>query len=137
MNTQAQYNELAYYTLAHPHPAFIHQHLVDAFGAQNATEEGKPIGLMFALAGLYLAVEKGYTGKEVQNAHIAMAKKRKEWPTFHLPMDRGTVTAADVLAVPPGPDRDQKILEWCRSVWDAYAENQQAVREMLKEVLDV
>lgn len=135
MNTQEQYTELAYYSLSHPDPAFIHQHLVDAFGAQNAEEGMKPIGLMFALAGLYLTVEKGYTGKQVQDAHIEMAKKRKDWPTFALPVDRGSITAADVLAIAPGPDRDQKILEWCQSVWDAYKNSQQQVRDVVGEII--
>jgi hypothetical protein len=137
MDIQEQYNELAYYTLAHPDPAFIHQHLVDAFGAQNAEEGMKPIGLMFALAGLYLAVEKGYTGKQVQDAHIEMAKKRKDWPAIPLPVFRGDITAADVLAVPPGPDRDRMFLAWCKSVWDAYTDSQQQVRDVVKDILGV
>lgn len=32
---QQAYYELSYYTLAHPDPNFIHQHIVDAFGAQE------------------------------------------------------------------------------------------------------
>ena len=40
---QAAYEELCYYTLAHGDPAFIHQHVVDAFAAQTADENIKPI----------------------------------------------------------------------------------------------
>ncbi len=63
---QASYNELSYYTLALRDPAFIHQHIVDAFAAQTADEHTRPIKLTFALAGLYLHVEKGFTGRQVQ-----------------------------------------------------------------------
>jgi hypothetical protein len=38
LNEQEQYNELAFYTLAHSDPGFIHQNAVDAFAAQTATE---------------------------------------------------------------------------------------------------
>jgi len=38
ISEQEQYDELACYTLAHPDPGFIHQNVVDAFGAQTATE---------------------------------------------------------------------------------------------------
>ncbi len=51
---QEKYYELAYYTLSHPDPAFIHQHAVDAFTAQNANAGSKPISITFALIGLYL-----------------------------------------------------------------------------------
>ena len=54
---RAAYDELASYTLAHGDPAFIHQHVVDAFAAQHATDDSKPIGVAFALIGLYLHVE--------------------------------------------------------------------------------
>src|SRR5215469_6936305 len=98
MNDQAsaqdQYNELACYTLVHTNPTFIHQHIVDAFGAQHADEQDKPIRPAFALLGLYLYIEKGYTGKQVQRAHTLLAEKRKRWPTLDLPVRRGDVTIA-------------------------------------------
>jgi hypothetical protein len=48
-NSQNAFNELSFYTLAHPNKAyFIHQHIVDAFKAQTADHNTKPIGLTFA-----------------------------------------------------------------------------------------
>lgn len=60
---QEAYNELCYYTLPHGDPAFIHQHVVDAYAAQNVSEKDKPIKLTFALAGLFLYVDKQFTGR--------------------------------------------------------------------------
>jgi len=57
--------ELCYSTLAHRDPSFIHQHVVDAFAAQNADEQTKLIKLTFALVGLYLHVETQFSGKQV------------------------------------------------------------------------
>ena len=116
------YHNLSYYTFTHPQPGFIHQLIVDAFGAQRATVKTKPIRLAFALIGLYLHIEKGYSGRQVQEAHMRLARGRRTWPTFKLPKYRGDVTVSDVLAAPPGPERDAAIETWCRSVWEAYRE---------------
>lgn len=116
------FHELSYYTLAHPDPHyFIHQLAVDAYTAQHADEHAKPVAITFALAGLYLVVEKGYTGKEAQLAHMAMAKKKKDWPVFDLPAERGHITIQDVLSHEPGTDRDDMIHAWCKEVWRCYA----------------
>jgi hypothetical protein len=52
------FDELSFYTLAHPDPAFIHQHIVDASIAQTANEDTKPIAVAFSLIGLCLYLEK-------------------------------------------------------------------------------
>ena len=132
-----KYNELAYYTLNHPDPAFIHQHVVDAFAAQTASKQTKPVRITFALVGLYLAVEKGFTGKQVQLAHMRLGKHRKHWLTFPLPENRGSITVSDVLAIPPGQDRDAMIHRWCACVWDAYQDSQQKIRVLLDDELGI
>jgi len=61
------YDELYAYTIGRP--GFILQHVVDAFGAQTATPDSKPIRLVFSLVGLYLRAEKGLSGHAVQQVH--------------------------------------------------------------------
>jgi hypothetical protein len=112
--------ELCYYTCSHPDPSFIHQHAVDAFAAQYADEDTKNITLIFGLIGLYLYLEKNFTGKEVQNAHITLGKYRKNWPRFELPEDRGDITVYHVISTPKN-ERDEAIRRWCDSVWEAYS----------------
>lgn len=124
-------NELSYYTLAHTDPRFIHQHLVDAYGAQHLRRSKSTIGAAFALAGLYLTVERGFTGGQVQKMHMLMARKSKDWPRFDPPADVGPLTVADVLAVEPGPGRDQRLMQWCASVWGAWSGEHGRVREMV------
>ncbi len=132
---QELYNELACYTLNLADPEFIHQHLVDAFAAQNADENTKPIAITFALAGLYLYLEKNYTGRQVQLAHVKMAERRKKWPAFELPQYRGDVTVSDVLNAAPGEEREKMLRKWCVSVWDAYHESHDAVAALVNVVL--
>lgn len=112
---------LSCYTLSLKDPLFIHQHVVDAFAAQSADESTKNITVSFALIGLYLHIERNFSGKEVQNAHIKLGRRKKNWPKFVLPDERGNITVHDVLAVPEGPKRDLAIEDWCASVWQAYS----------------
>jgi Family of unknown function (DUF5946) len=134
---QELYNELAYYTLSHPAPAFIHQHLVDAYTAQHVDEAAKPIAAVFALVGLYLCVEKGFTGKQVQRAHMQLAKQRKNWPRLTPPAKVGAISVADVLAAQAGPERDEMIRQWCASVWEAWKDTQEQIRRLVKEELSI
>ncbi len=138
MNTdQDLYNQLSYYTLAHTDPDFIHQYVLDAYAAQHADRTTKPIVLAFALAGLYLHNEKGYSGKEVQNAHTQLAKKRKQFPTFTLPENRGDITIKQILQTPPGTERDQEIQKWSATVWKAYQNNHKIVADWLQLELHI
>jgi hypothetical protein len=133
MSSEDAYHELCYYTLSHGDRSFIHQHVVDAFAAQMADERTKPITLTFALIGLYLHVEKQFTGRQVQRVHMALAQRKRAWPSFPLPEDRGVLSAADVLAAPAGPERDQAIDAWCASVWKGFRDSRGAVIALLRE----
>jgi hypothetical protein len=128
-----QYHELCAYTLLRGDPEFIHQHVVDAWMAQTADESTKPIGLTFALVGVHLLVERGFTGRAVQRAHMMLAREKRAWPRFPLPSSRGAMTVADVIAAPEGAERDRAIHAWAASVWQAYRESHGAVEALLRE----
>jgi hypothetical protein len=126
------YDELYAYTMGRKN--FILQHVVDAHIAQRAPAVNPPhMGVIFSLVGLYLHVEKGFTGTQVQNAHRVMGKVKRSWPGVIWPSQRGKMTAADVLAVPAGHARDEAIDEWCRQVWAAFKANGSMVAELLAE----
>ena len=128
------YHQLCAYTLSLRDAAFIHQHVVDAYMAQHADEHTKPIGITFALVGLYLHLEKKFSGKEVQRAHMTLGREKHEWPSFALPAERGSMTAVDVLAKPPGAERDNAIDAWCQSVWSAFRDgSRETVGSLLRQ----
>lgn len=131
MSCNDAYNELCYYTLSHGEKKFIHQHVVDAVGAQEALPEDKPIRLVFALIGLYLNVERGFTGREVQLAHMKLGRIKQVWPIIEIPTNRGSMNAAMVLAAPIS-DRDSMIHEWCRSVWLAFDQHRETIERILE-----
>jgi hypothetical protein len=125
------YSEVYAYTMGSP--GFILQHVVDAFAAQTASDASKPIGVIFSLVGLYLRVERQFTGSEVQKVHMRLGRQKRRWPTVVLPRDRGSMTVADVLAAPEGQQRDRAIDEWCRSVWTAFHDSRQTIVDLLRE----
>ena len=79
-------------------------------------------------------MEKHYSGRKVQQVHMQMAKRRKQWPTFPLPKDRGSVSVDDVMNAPAGPERDQAILRWCQSVWQPWSTNRRQIAKLLSDL---
>ena len=126
------YHEVSAYTLTRGDSTFIHQHVVDAWAAQHAHADSKAIAVFFALVGLYLHVERGRTGREVQQAHMALARLPEAWPVGALPRTRGAMTALEVLATPEGPARDAQISRWAESVWTAFSGNRESVEALLR-----
>ena len=124
--------ELWAYTLERGDAEFVHQHAVDALGAQRADARTTPMQLTFALVGLYLHVERGYTGRQIQQMHARMARRPLEWPAVVPPAVRGSITAGDVVAAPAGLTRDAAIDAWCADVWAAYGAWRTVVIEFLR-----
>ncbi|MBO0935580.1 hypothetical protein J2I47_03365 [Fibrella sp. HMF5335] len=114
-------NELEYYTLSLADPYFIHQLVVDTYGAQHTGPQTRPITTAFALIGLQLAIEKGYTGRQVQQAHMALALQQKNWPRLTMPDQTGTLTVSHGLLAGAGEPRHGRIHEWAESVWQRWA----------------
>jgi hypothetical protein len=132
-------DEQAYHLLLaysfEPAHYLVHQHVVDAYAAQTADEQTKPITLVFALAGLYLHFEKGMTGPEAQQAHIRMANSRKDWPRLPLVKERGAITASDVIQCASGAERDAAIERWARAVWNAWRDQHATIAELVDSLI--
>ena len=84
------YHELSVHTLSDRDPTFPHQLAVDAYAAQHAGAAPKPITTAFALIGLYLVNERGFTGRQAQRAHMFLGRRRQEWPRFSPPAASAT-----------------------------------------------
>jgi len=128
---RSAYDEVYAYTMGRP--GFILQHVVDAFAVQSASEDGKRIGVVFGLVGLYLHVEKQFSGLQVQKVHMILGRSKRQWPRVCLPEDRGRITVIDVLAASAGPERDRAIDDWCKSVWTSFSANRQTIITLLGE----
>ena len=113
----ALYLKLTVFTLSLQDTDFVHQLVVDTYAAQHSGPDMKPITITFALIGLYLAFERGYTGREVQQAHMALGKKHREWPRFNAPPGKASLTVGDVLQSGKEESYIENIRTWGKSVW--------------------
>ncbi|HUB17365.1 MAG TPA: DUF5946 family protein [Acidobacteriaceae bacterium] len=134
---QELFDELSFYTLAHGDSAFIHENSADAYRAQHVDDTTKPMAVVFAVMGLYLYLEKNFTGRQVQLAHMRMARHRKEWPRVPIPKEQASLTVADVLTAEPGPARDARIRDWCAAVWEIWQESRPQIVALAKAELGV
>jgi hypothetical protein len=129
------FSDLSCYSVAKQDTEFIHQYVVDAYGAQHAGGTTRNITVVFGLIGLYLALEQGFTGRQVQLAHMRLAKIRKDWPRLDPPLQQAAITILDVLMVPDDTGKDAMIRQWMAAVWENWADQQECVREMTRELL--
>lgn len=134
---QDLYNELAFYTLELRDPEFLHQHIVDAFAVQHAGPDSKPIAIVFGLIGLYLYLEKNFTGRQVQRAHMRLARNRKQWIAPTIPQQEANIGIGDVLAAAPGPERHAMIRRWCEAVWRDWQTCRSEIAELARLELGI
>jgi len=130
--------ELSAYTLTRLDREFIHQHVVDAYGASHGGFQGgarirSNIGIAFSLLGLYLAIEKGYTGRQVQLAHMALARWRKQYPLPEGSPERAAITVIDVMKTEAGEARDRMVKQWAAAVWESWGPAQEWTRGLWRE----
>lgn len=130
-----EYSDLMCYTVAKQDPGFIHQHAVDAYAAQHAGGPTRNITVAFGLIGLYLALEKGYTGRQVQLAHMRIAKMRKDWPRLEPPGKPAFLTVMDVLQECTDDEKDAMIRKWMAAVWESWGDRHEWVRKTTGEML--
>ena len=126
------FNELCGYSLTAQPERFLHQHAVDAYAAQHAAENPKPIATAAGLIGLFLFAEKGWTGRQAQRAHMQLGNRMKEWPAFPPPTEPGPVNVATVLASEEGSERDLTIERWAKSVWASWEHAHAEIRRLLE-----
>lgn len=109
-----------------------HQLTVDAYGAQHTGPRTRTITTAFALNGLYLVLERGFSGTHAREAHGYLAETVPEWPRFAPPSGPPAyaVTVLDVaLAGSPEEHRDL-LMRWGGCAWDAWRHVHAEVAEM-------
>jgi Family of unknown function (DUF5946) len=120
----AIYAEVSGFEFEHPVMLRYHQLSVDAYGAQHGGAPTTPIRLCYSLAGLWLALEQGFSGDEVRAVHAHMGHAQEWWPTFEPPVGTGWMTVRDVAeqGVRRGSSTGHATATraWAQSVWAAW-----------------
>jgi hypothetical protein len=129
------FSDLQSYTVAKQDPEFIHQHAVNAYEAQHAGGPTRTITVTFGLIGLYLALEKGYSGRQVQLTHMRIAKAMKDWPRLEPPDQPALLTVMDALHAGTDAEKDAMIRKWMTAVWESWGDRHAWVRETTDELL--
>jgi hypothetical protein len=131
------FDELSAFTLSLRDKDFIHQLVVDAYAAQHSGPDMKPIATAFALIGLYLTFERGYTGREVQLAHMGLGKTRRERPRFNPPAAKGALTVLDVVRGISEENYKERLNAWGKSVWLLWLPQHESVSKLVEMYLDL
>ncbi len=131
------FGELTAYQLSIDDPTFAHQLAVDTYGAQHSGGKTRSITTAYALIGLYLAIEKGWTGILVQRAHMALARRSMAWPRLNPPGKAGLLTVQDVLLAALGDERDAMLRKWAEDVWLAWEKAHEWARDISRDLLEM
>ena len=109
-----------------------HQTCVDAYLLQHVDVSTKPITLCFALNGLYLVLERGWTGLAAREAHQRLAETvpRGDWPSHEQPRDVGTMTVLHPAMASTPTEQAEAVERWGAIVWQAWAHTHQVTRDM-------
>jgi uncharacterized protein DUF5946 len=134
------HGEVEGFELAHAQlVARFHQLTVDAYGAQHSGGDGRGIRIAYSLVGLHLALDRGWSGVAVREAHQRMGRPQPSWPAFVRPSDVGSLTVLDVAlagtragSVSGHADAVQR---WAAAVWAAWAPRHAEVASLTDRVV--
>jgi Family of unknown function (DUF5946) len=123
----------------HQHLAEVgrsHQLLVDTYTAQHVGPNAAAITGAFALVGLYLALERGWSGLEVRDAHQALANRYRDWPRFAgAARAQAAVTVEDLALAATTSQYAETLHRWARAVWASWRDEHGLVRALVGERL--
>ena len=138
------HGEVAGFQADHPVMLRFHQLSADAYAAQHAGEGTPLIRVGYALAGLWLSIEHGFSGEDVRAVHRRMGRPTADWPAFGSPPapPRRWMTVVDVADVGVRARSEaghaRAVALWSESVWQAWCEEtpgtDDAVEEMLRRI---
>lgn len=114
-----------------------HQLFVDAYAAQHVGPRTPAIATAFALIGLHLALDEGWDGLRVRDAHQRLAAASRTWPAFAPPASRGDLTIFDVAMAGSPAAHVERLRAWAGTAWTAWSDSREAVRALVRTHADV
>jgi hypothetical protein len=133
-------NELLGFEFQHPVMLRFHQLTVDTYGAQHAGGGAPEIRVAYSLAGLWLALEHGFSAEDVRAVHRRMGHPTPSWPMFEPPSPpQRWLTVLDVAEAGVRQRSDgghaRAASQWAESVWNAWLEGSPGVDDAVESML--
>jgi hypothetical protein len=137
---EAVLTEVLGFEFQHPVMLRYHQLTVDAYGAQHAGGAAPPIRVAYSLAGLWLALEHGFTAEDVRAVHRRMGHPTPLWPAFGPPAPaQRWLTVLDVAEAgvrqQSGGGHARAVGQWAESVWGAWLAATPGVDDAVESML--
>jgi hypothetical protein len=137
---EAVLNEILGYEFQHPVMLRYHQLTVDAYGAQHAGGSAPRIRVAYSLAGLWLALEHGFSAEDVRAVHRRMGHPTLEWPEFRPPSPpQRWLTVLDVaeagIRQRSESGHARAVGQWATSVWAAWRADVPGVHDEVETLL--
>jgi len=108
----------------------VHRLTVDAYAAQHpgvdTPQARNSVGIH--LSRLLLLFERGWPIERANAAMLAITAKKRDYPWLPPPTQLGSVTVLHPLGATTPEEHAERVEEWARSVWDAWAEHHPSVR---------
>lgn len=103
--------------------------VIDAYAVQHhGKPERRAIQSVNAhLVALYLQLEKGYSGEQVNAALQRVLKFANEFVWLEPPTPNGTMTIADVLRAQTPEEQANAIEKYARDIWSAWQVHRETV----------
>jgi len=113
-----------------------HQLTVDAYAVQHPGVEERRSAQSVAihLVGLCLTLERGRGPLELPRLRQRLAAPKRIFPWLEPPTSRGTLTVVDVHKAATPAEHRERVYEWARSAWEAWAAHHAQVRAWADEL---
>jgi len=133
-------HEVLGFEFQHPVMLRYHQLTVDAYGAQHAGGGAPRIRVAYSLAGLWLALEHGFSAEDVRSVHRRMGHPTAAWPEFIPPVPpQRWLTVLDVAEAGvrqhSSGGHARAAGQWAGSVWDAWRATDDGVDDRVRSML--
>ena len=111
--------------------AHVHRFSVDAYAAQHPGQPSSQSmnSVAVHLVRLCLTLERGFDVREANRVMVAISKVKDRFGWLEPPASLGAITVADVAEAESVAAHRQTVHRWARSVWKAWEEHHETIRE--------
>lgn len=124
------YGELLAREYQDPRYMHVHRLTVDAYAVQHpgvdTPQARNSVGIH--LSRLFLLFERGWPIERANGAMLIITAKKQAYPWLTPPANPGLLTVRHPLAAATPEQHADRVEQWARSVWTAWAEHHPTVR---------